>query len=146
MPDTPPRPDTPPDDEPLPAAVVLGGAVLLTALLSIWAGFLVPLRVGDLPLPVWLVPLGAMLAVAVAAGRRIGLAGALAPALVWLSSSTFQGAKRAEGDLVVPATLPGYAYLVGGLLLWAAVVLHASAASRPDPRPSPATPGRASGR
>lgn len=117
-------------EEPLPAPFVLGVALVLTALLSVWAAFLVPLRLGGVPLPAWLVPLAGMLAAASWAGRRVGPAGALVPAALWLAVSWLAfGSTRAEGDLVVPGSLSGYAYLFGGLVLWVVVVARASAAT-----------------
>jgi hypothetical protein len=129
-----PEPATKEQD--LPPVLVLALVLLFTVLLSLWAAFLVPLRVGDLPVPVWLVPLAAMLAMARAAARRLGLPGALLPALVWLALNVLVlGSTRAEGDLVVPASVSGMAYLYGGMVLWALVVVRASAATRPGPAP-----------
>ncbi len=143
-----PRPDAgPPGDEaPLPGWVVLAGVLVLTLLLTVWSAFLVPLRVGRVPLPLWLLPLVLMVTLAARAARVAGYAGAVLPAMTWLAV-TWLGfaARRSEGDLVVPPTLSGYAYLFGGVLLWAAVVLRASAADRAGQAP-PATPGRRSGR
>lgn len=115
-------------EPPLPVPLVLAVAVLLTLLLSVWAAFLVPVRIGAVPVPVWLLPAAGMLAVGLAAGRRAGLPGALLPAITWLLSSGLAfGTKRAEGDLVVPPTLSGLLYLYGGMVLWAVVVLRTSA-------------------
>jgi hypothetical protein len=128
-------------DEPLPPLLLLAVVLALTLLLTVWAAFLVPLRLsGGLPLPLWLVPLGGMLALAAAAAHRVGLAGALAPALVWLALTMLVLApERPEGDIVFPRTLSAYAYLYGGMLLWAVLVLRMSAAERTE-RVHPATP------
>jgi hypothetical protein len=119
--------DPPPAEQPLPVRLVVAGAVVLTLLLSVWAAFLVPVRAGSVPVPVWLLPLAVMLALGAAAGRRAGMTGALLPALTWLvSSGLLLGTKRAEGDLVVPPTVSGVAYLFGGMVLWAVVVVRAA--------------------
>jgi hypothetical protein len=136
----------------LPAPVVVVLATAVTVLLTLWAAFLVPLRLGSVPAPAWLVPLVAMLVVARAASRRAGLAGALLPGVAWLGLSWLVlGATRTEGDLVVPATASGYAYLFGGLLAWAALVTAASGADRrrrtapAQPAASPRPPARRQG-
>jgi len=117
---------------------------VLTGALTVWAAFLVPLRVGTLPAPAWLLPLAGTLALGWAAARRAGLLGALAPAVVWFVLSwPVLGAARAEGDLVVPGTGAGYAYLFGGLVAWAALVTAASGAARRR-RASPQAPARRS--
>jgi hypothetical protein len=130
--------EVPRGDDRLPPGAVVGVVLGLTLLLSVWAAFLVPVRIGSTPAPLWLVPLVAMLALAVVAGRRLGLVGALPPAVLWLTVSLLGfGRQRAEGDVVVPSSIAGLAYLYGGTLLWAAVVVRVSAASRPA-RPAPA--------
>lgn len=131
-----PTPDG--DERPLPAAVVVAVALLLTALLSVWAAFLVPFRVGSVVVPLWLLPLVAMVAVARLASRRVGLWGALGPALLWLALSWLVlGTTRSEGDLVVPATATGYVYLCGGFVPWLVVVALASSSPRGEaPAPS----------
>jgi MYXO-CTERM domain-containing protein len=135
-------PDAP---APLPSGLVVAGATVLTAALTVWAAFLVPLRVGSLPAPAWLLPLAGALVLGRAAARRAGLPGALAPAVVWfLLSWPVLGAARTEGDLVVPGTGSGYAYLFGGLLAWAALVVGASGAHRRRRPASPAAPARRS--
>jgi hypothetical protein len=127
-----PEPQPSPDDEtPLVRGLLWAHLLVLTLLLTVWGGFLVPVHVGGFPAPVWLVPLAALLGLGVGASRELGLAGALVPALVWVALSWLVlGTMRSEGDLVVPPTVSGYAYLVGGLVAWAVVVLRASAADR----------------
>jgi hypothetical protein len=130
--------------------VVLGIALVLVLLLTVWSAFLVPLHAGSTPVPLWLLPFAGMLAIGTVASRRLGLAGALAPALLWLAVGVLGfGSRTGGGDLVVPPSLSGYAYLFGGTVAWAAVVLRASAAERGDapaamPVTSPAPPQRAS--
>ena len=110
-------------------------AVLATLLLTVWAAFLVPLRLGGLPVPLWVVPLVVMLGVALLAGRVAGVLATVLPAALWfLLSWIFFGVVRSEGDLVVPGTTSGYAYLYGGALGWAAVVLGSAATPGPGTR------------
>lgn len=60
-----------------------------------------------------------------AGGRVLGrTAGAVVPGFLWLALVTLLGAQRAEGDVLVPATLRGYALIgvgavaavIGGVL------------------------------
>lgn len=128
----------------LPSWAVVALALWFTALLSVWAGFLVPERVGSVPAPVWVLPLAAMLWLSHVAARRVGLWGALGPALVWLVLTWLVlGTRRPEGDLVIPATPAGYAYLFGGFLPWLVLVGLASAPRRRHggvPEPAPPLP------
>ena len=139
-PDEPAAPDG--DERPLPAGVVVAVVLWLTLLLSVWGAFLSPFRVGSVLVPLWLVPLAVMIALAWAAARRAGLWGALAPALLWLTITyPVFGVQRPEGDLVVPATTAGYAYLFGGAVPWLVVVARASADKRAGrPARAAATP------
>jgi hypothetical protein len=131
---------------PLPSWVVVAVATVLVAALTVWAAFLVPLRAGTLPAPAWLVPLAASLALGWWAARRAGVLGAVPPAAVWfLLSWPVLGSARAEGDLVVPGTGAGYAYLFGGLVAWAALVTAASGADRRRRATPAAAPGRSTG-
>lgn len=126
----------------LPAWLVVAVVLGLTALLSVWAGFLAPERIGRVLVPVWLVPLAVMLGLARAASRRVGLWGALGPALVWVALSwAGLGVQRPEGDLVLPGTGWAYVYLLTGFVLWLVVVALASA-----PRRRPAQPQDRAGR
>jgi hypothetical protein len=86
--------------------------------LSVLECFLVPLRVGRVPLPVAL-----LLAIAgnlllprlgvAATGRK---AMAVAPPVLWLLVVFVFAAPRPEGDLVVPGTLMGLLFLFGGAI------------------------------
>jgi len=130
-------PDPPPGEPPLPAWVVLLGVVVLTLLLSVWAAFLVPVRIHGFPVPFWLLPLAAMLGLALAAARRAGTGAAVLLGGLWGAVNVFGfGTTRTEGDLVVPGTPSGYAYLFGGFALWLAVIARAASAQGPV-RPTP---------
>jgi hypothetical protein len=127
-------------------AALLLGLLVLVLVLSVWAAFLVPLRVGATPAPVWVLPLVAGVAASWLAARRTGLlVVALVPAAAWMVLSWWYFARpRSEGDLVVPASVSGYAYLLGGTLAWAVVVLSTSsrqadrrAEAAASPRSSP---------
>lgn len=118
-------------DDRVPPALALSLVLVLGLLLTVWAAFLVPVRVRDVPVPVWLVPLGVLLALCRAAARSAGRAAVLAPGMLWLAVSWIVlGTVRAEGDLVVPATPAGYGYLGGGVLLWLVLLVRT-----PDPIP-----------
>jgi hypothetical protein len=91
--------------------------LLLSLLLAVWASFLVPLRAGELVLPVAHVAVVAgNLCLGLAAGRLVGRAGAAGPGAVWLVVAMTLGSRRAEGDLVIPGTGAGVAYLALGAL------------------------------
>ncbi|MBE1534199.1 DUF6113 family protein [Actinomadura algeriensis] len=45
-----------------------------------------------------------------------GRTGAVIPAFLWLIVVFVMSLQRPEGDLVVPATIAGYVYIIGGLL------------------------------
>ena len=113
-----------------PAARVAGGGpealvvrigwgvlVLVAAVaLAVLECFLVPLRIGPVPLPVC-VPLAIVLNVVLArlAGGLTGwpLLGVLPPVL-WLAVVLVLAAPRPEGDVVVPGTVTGLVFLFGG--------------------------------
>ena len=91
--------------------------LLLTVQLAVWGAFLVPLRVGGVP-----VPLGLLLALATvplcrAGGRVLGhRGGAVGPALVWLGTASALSSQRREGDLVVIGGALGLGFLLLGAL------------------------------
>ena len=102
---------------PLAVRLVLGVLVALAAAaLAMIECFLVPLRIGTVPLPLC-VPLAVAGNVVLArlAGGLTGrpLAGVLPPAL-WLVVVLVLAAPRAEGDLIVPGTLTGLVFLFAG--------------------------------
>lgn len=122
----------------LPSWALVGLALWFTVLLSVWAAFLVPLRAGSVPVPAWIAPLGLMVWLGWTAARRVGLWGALGPALTWLTLTWLVlGSRRGEGDLVIPGTALGYAYLFGGFVPWLVVVALASAGRRRHPPAQP---------
>ena len=91
--------------------------LLLTVVLAVWGAFLVPLRFGTVPLPAsWLVAAVGNGLLGWAGGRLLGRPGALVPGLLWLAIALTLGSKRAEGDLVVPGTVPGLVFLLVGAL------------------------------
>lgn len=119
--------------------------VLLLALeIAVWEAFLVAARPFGTPLP---------LAAALAAGGNLALCragavalgdqrGAYGPSLVWLLVAMPLALPGPLGDLVVPGTGRGVAYLVAGM-----VTAVAGALWRPGThRAAPATPGAGSGR
>lgn len=111
----PTRPD--PGPGPLPLRVAGGLLVLVAAAgLAVIEAFLVPLRIGSVPLPVC-VPLAAVVNVVLArlAGRLTGSAVvAAATAVIWLGVVLVLSMPRSEGDLVVPGTITGLVFLFAG--------------------------------
>ncbi|NDU71636.1 hypothetical protein GWI34_03200 [Actinomadura sp. DSM 109109] len=93
---------------------VLGGVFgVVGAFAQDWSAGPVPLAA--------LVLVALVFAMAWGAGRAMGgRLGALVPALAWGIVVFVMQLRRPEGDLVVPASLPGYVFVVGGMV--AAVV------------------------
>jgi hypothetical protein len=113
-------------------AAAYGLVLVLSLLLAVWSCFLVPLRVGELVLPVAHVAVVAgNLALGLTGGRLVGRGGAAGPGAVWLAVAMTLGSRRAEGDLVVPGTGAGTAYLALGALA-AAVAYGLSRGRRPQ--------------
>ena len=87
----------------------------LALLLALWGAFLVPLKVGTVPVPlsvvVALVGNGAL---GWWGGRLLGRLGAAGPGLVWLAVALALGTQRREGDLVVPGSVMGLLFLLVG--------------------------------
>lgn len=89
--------------------------LVLTVLLAVWGAFLVPLRIGTTPVPVsWVIAIVGNGALGWVGGRLLGRRGALAPGILWLAIALTLGSKRAEGDLVVPGSVPGLVFLLVG--------------------------------
>lgn len=110
-----------PRPTPRPGRLATGGAyglvLVLALLLAVWGAFLVPLRVGAMLVPAsWVIALVGNGLLGWAGGRLLGRAGAAGPGLLWLAVALTLGTKRAEGDLVVPGTLPGLVFLAVGVV------------------------------
>ena len=89
--------------------------LVLALLLALWGAFLVPLKIGTVPVPVSvLVALVGNAALGWWGGRLHGRVGAAGPGLVWLAVAVALGTQRREGDLVVPASLMGLLFLLVG--------------------------------
>jgi hypothetical protein len=104
---------------PAPLALRVAGGllvVLAAVALAVVECFLVPLRVGTVPLPLC-VPL-AMAGNVVLARLAGGLTGrsllGVLPPVLWLAVVLVLAAPRAEGDLIVPGTLTGLVFLFAG--------------------------------
>ena len=128
MPETPPPPTRPGLGE---FALVL----VLALLLALWGAFLVPFRVGGLPVPVSVVVAVVGNLVLCRAGARVlgRRSGAAVPALLWLTVAVLLSSQRREGDLVVPASVTSLAFLLLGALA-AAVAVGLGPSSRPPLR------------
>lgn len=97
--------------------------LVLTVQLAVWGAFLVPLRVGGVPVPVGLALALATIPLCVAGGRVLdSRAGAAVPLALWAVVAVTLSSRRTEGDLVVTGGALGLAYLTLGLLGAAAVV------------------------
>lgn len=115
----------------LVTALSFGLVLLIALLLAVWGAFLVPLRLGGVPVPACLVVAAVgNVALGVAGGRLLGTAGAVAPGVVWVVVALMLGSKRGEGDLVVPGTGMGTAFLAVGALAAAVGYGVSSARSR----------------
>ncbi|WP_329094628.1 DUF6113 family protein [Actinomadura citrea] len=89
---------------------VLGGVF------GVFGSFAQDWSLGAVPL-VALVLVALVFAMAWASGKAMGgRLGALIPALVWGVVVFILQMRRPEGDLVVPATLPGYVFVIGGMV------------------------------
>ena len=92
--------------------------LVLAVLFAVWGSFLVPLRLGGVPVPLCVV-------VAVVGNAGLGLAGTrivgsrlggLVPGLVWLFIAFTFGSQSPGGDTVIRASVMGYAFLVFGII------------------------------
>jgi hypothetical protein len=120
-------------------------ALLVAMELTLVECYLVPLRIGSVPLPVSipLAVVGNVLAARLTA--RISGVRALAalPSVLWLVTVLVLAAPRAEGDLVVPGSLTGLVFLFAGSVAGAYGAATAPTRRRPPPpdRPAPAARG-----
>jgi hypothetical protein len=118
--------------DPRLAAFVTGGAYGVLAVLGLALGlvgsFLFSGMVGPVPVAAIvfvLLNFGCFLLAGWAMGSALG---ALAPAVTWMVVVVLMSARRPEGDLVVTGTLPGYVFMVGGMV--AALIAVVVALSR----------------
>lgn len=81
-------------------------------------------EIGGVGLPVGiLLALCATVAVFVLAGAAVGnRLGVVGPGIGWVVAVLMLATRRPEGDLVLPATATGYAYLLGGAIAVGLVV------------------------
>jgi hypothetical protein len=104
-----------------PVVVRVAAGVLIAVLalgLALVEAFLVPLRIGTVPLPVC-VPLAMAgnIVLAKLAVRQTGsIAWGAAPPVLWLVVVVVLSLPRSEGDLVVPGTLTGLVFLFAGAI------------------------------
>ena len=92
--------------------------LVLAVLFAVWGAFLVPLRLGGIPVPLCVViavvgNVGLALAGTRIVGRRLG---GLVPGLVWLLIAFTFGTQSPGGDTVIQASVMGYAFLVFGII------------------------------
>lgn len=109
--------------------------LVLTAELALAEAFLVAARPWGHPVPVAaaLAALGNPL-LGYAGGRLLRrAAGAMVPGLLWLATITLLSSQRAEGDVVVPATLRGWTLIAVGA---AAAVIGGVVGATPRARTS----------
>jgi hypothetical protein len=103
--------------DPLALRLAAGGLVAVAAVaLAVLECFLVPLRIGSVPVPI-VVPLAMAgnILLARLSGRWTGsVAGAAVPPVLWLVVVIVLALPRAEGDLIVPGTLTGLVFLFAG--------------------------------
>jgi hypothetical protein len=117
--------------------VVVG--TVAAVLVAVASGFLVPYRIGSVPVPVCVLVSVAGNIVAVRwTYRASGWKGAmLGPALGWLVATLPLTIRTAEGDQVIPGTLTGVALLVLGSLALAGTAYVGILAPPPPAAPSP---------
>ena len=98
--------------------------LVLAVLFAVWGAFLVPLRLGGVPVPLCVV-------IAVVGNAGLGLAGTritgrrlggMVPGLVWLLIALAFGTQTASGDTVIEASVMGYAFLLLGIIAAVAVL------------------------
>jgi len=106
------------DDRPGPWGRAVAGVVVvaLAVEVAVVECFMVPLRAGRWPLPVCV--LAAVVGNVVLARLAVRLTGlrwlGVLPPLIWLAVVLVLAAPRPEGDLVVPGSWVGLAFLFGG--------------------------------
>ena len=91
--------------------------VALTVLSAVWEAFLVPLRIGGTVFPICLAAaLLGNVALGIAGGRLLRLAGAAVPAALWFVVAGLLGTRRPEGDLIIIGSTVGTSLLGAGVL------------------------------
>ncbi|MGY1743944.1 hypothetical protein [Blastococcus sp. SYSU D00695] len=104
------------------AGVRAAAGGLVAAALAVWAALVevlwLPLRVGDVPLPVSIpAALAANLLLVTLTHRVTGSrVAAVLPALAWLAVVLVASQQRAEGDLLLTGSWQGLAFLLVGVL------------------------------
>lgn len=104
-----------------PGDAFLSGAAyaslgLLGGVFGVVGSFAQDWSVGPVPLAA-IVLVGLVFAMAWLSGRGMGgRLGATVPAVVWGLVVFVLSMRRPEGDLVVPATLAGYVFIIGGMV------------------------------
>lgn len=119
---------------PAPRLLLHAGAALGGTAAGLLGSFAHPLRLAGLP--VGLAGGLALTAAVVALGRAAGAGRGpgLVAALGWCVPVLLLSAPRPEGDLVIPASGLGYAWLLGGLAVVAASVVRRPSAGAADRR------------
>lgn len=119
------------------AEAFIGGAAygalgLLGALLGVVGSFLQDWTIGSVPVAAVLLVILNFGFIRLAGWAMDGRMGAVIPTLTWTAVVFMASQQRPEGDLVIPGSLAGYVFLIGGLV--AAVIAISMV-------PSPRQPG-----
>ena len=134
-----PEAPDPPGPDPLALRLAAGVLIAVAAVgLALLECFLVPLRIGSVPLPI-AVPLAMAgnIGLPRLAGRWTGsVAGAALPPVLWLAVVIVLALPRPEGDLIVQGTLTGLVFLFAGAVSGAyGVAAEITRRVRPVPPP-----------
>ncbi|KAB2341264.1 DUF6113 family protein [Actinomadura rudentiformis] len=118
------------------AEAFIGGAAygalgLLGALLGVVGSFLQDWTIGSVPVAAVLLVILNFGFIRLAGWAMDGRMGAVIPTLTWTVVVFIGSQQRPEGDLIVPGTLAGYVFLIGGLV--AAVIAVSMVPSRRPP-------------
>jgi hypothetical protein len=106
-----------PGSGPLVLRVLAGVLIGVTAAgLAVVECFLVPLRIGSVPLPIAvLLAVAGNIVLAKLAARQTGsVVGAAVPPVLWLAVVIVLSLPRPEGDLIVPGNVTGVVFLFAG--------------------------------
>jgi hypothetical protein len=103
--------------DPLPVRIAAGLLVAVLAVgLALVEAFLVPLRIGSVPLPIC-VPMamaGNILLAKLAVRQTGSIAWGVVPPVLWLVVIVVLSLPRPEGDLIIPGSITGLVFLFGG--------------------------------